>query len=68
MPGPGTDLDKVFRQDVTKLVTFVLKPKQTDGEHKLNQKAENVRENSKGKALRLKELGIFKVQQLSRWG
>lgn len=49
MPGPGTDLDKVFSQDVTKLVTFVLKPKQSDGEHKLNQKAENVRKIARGK-------------------
>lgn len=50
---PGTGLDKVFRPDVTKVVTSELKPKQSDREQKLNQRAENVRENSKGKALRL---------------
>lgn len=53
----GIGLDKVMRQDLTKAVTFELKPEQNEREHKSNQRQRmSVGENSKGKALMLKNL------------
>lgn len=62
----GIGLDKVVRQDLTKAVTFELKPEQKEREHKSNQSAENVSgRKQQRQSPEAEELGMIKVPQLS---
>lgn len=65
-PGGGIGLDTVVRQDLTKVVTFELKPEQNEKGHKPNQRAEYVsRRKQQRQSPEAEELGMIKVPQLS---
>lgn len=52
----GIGLDHVVRQDLVKVMTFELKPEQSENTNQIRGQRMSEGENSKGKALRLKNL------------
>lgn len=52
----GIGLDHMVRQDLVKVMTFELKPEQSENTNQIRGQRMSEGENSKGKVLRLKNL------------